>query len=1187
MNSKYLIYILFFFLEFSICGLAYGQTGKGELRAHQKAEQQARDAQKQAIIAAQKERQRQLDSMKIARQHQVDSAKASRKVFSDSIAAIRKYRESKHFKDSVTKERTARVASIQAQRKSALDSIKAIRKHALDSAIASRKAILDQIRSVQKHRSDSLAKIRKYREGRRFSDSVAVVKKMRSDSIATVRKAFQKQQLASRKHFSDSLKLARKHVTDSMTAVRKQFSDKLKASRKAKTDSLAKAKDKRKKEQENVAKTKEQKMQLALELKIKKKHMAWSNEKMLKKKWGVPRQAVQNTFTRYNYFFNADKKMDEALANMQRVRKENYDSTIALFPFDPDRDSSVLAADMDSIIQKASVGIQIHDPRTKWGDDLYLLLGEAYYYKGHYNDAATSFRYILSLKDKNKKKVAAEQRKARAKGTSKAPSIAEADDKKMLDFLKHRSVHNESILWLARTYTQSKQEGNAESVLDLLDNDPNFPEELKGRLALEKAFIYLNQNDHKAAASQLSIVAADKNMPQWQRMRAAYLNGQLLEEQHDYKGSAASFRQVIAMTPKLDMDFHARKNIAYSAILAGENQDQALASLKRILNDAKYNTYYEQVYYVMGGLAASNGKNEDAITYLNKGIHVPKTTKKQKALSFAVLGNVYYRTGDYLSAKNAYDSASILGKGVRDTVIDLAMHRSATLGSITKAAKQIHDEDSLLALSMMNEKDQRTVIRKYIRTLEKMKSDSVFRAENAGINAAMQASNDVDDVGSAGRWYFNNPQLMQQGINDFKRKWGNRTLTDNWRRSAASSFANTGNAANNTAAADTSNVALIEYDENGLPTEASLLALIPNTPDEKNTLRDNIQQSYIDLANAYVREVEDYPPALRTIDTLYARYPNSAYRDEATYIRYIVALKQNNLAQAQQYSAQLQQQYPDSKFAALVKPTEDGAGIVQNDQSAGAYYDETYNLLLQHQFTNVLARVRDAERMYPNSKFKDRYTIVEGIALAGAGNYNKADTLLTNFVTAHPTDSLRAWADAALQYVHKNKPVVDTTGKALVAAKIPTVPVQPTNNVPQANAPVIPPAPPPANVPTAYTYKPQDEHYIIMSFPAMEQRAMGAKAAINDFNTFKFSGQNLKTDINMLQQSQGIIVIQSFKGINQAKIYMNMLGATSQIFREYKPGEYQIFAISADNYRKMVADKDVRQYLSFYHANYK
>lgn len=1161
------------------------------MRAHQKAQQQALEAQKQAIEAAKKERQRQIDSMKLARQHQIDSAKASRKVISDSIAAIRKYRESKHFKDSVTRERTTRVAAIQAQRKLVLDSIKAARKHVLDSAIASRKAILDQIHAVQKHRSDSLARIRKYRESKRFSDSVAVVKKMRSDSIAAVRKAFQKKQLAARKHLSDSLKLARKHVTDSMMAVRKQFSDKLKASRKAKTDSLAKAKDKRKKEQENVAKTREQKMQLALELKIKKKHMAWSNEKMLKKKWSVPRQAVQNTFTRYNYFFNANKKMDEALANMQRVRKENYDSTIALFPFNPDRDSSILAADMDSIIQKASLGIQIHDPRTKWGDDLYLLLGEAYYYKGHYNDAATSFRYILSLKDKNKKKIAAEQRKARAKGTSKTPSIAEAEDEKLLDFLKHRSVHNESILWLARTYTQSKQEGNAESVLDLLDNDPNFPEDMKGRLALEKAFIYLNQNDNKAATSQLAIVAADKNTPQWQRMRAAYLNGQLLQEQHDYKGAVAHFRQVLTLTPKLDMDFHARKNIAYTAILAGENQDEALSSLKKILNDAKYNTYYEQVYYVMGGLAVSNGKNDEAIKYLSKGIHLPKTTKKQKALSFAVLGNVYYRTGDYIAAKNAYDSASLLGKGVRDTVIDLAMHRSATLGSITKAAKQIHDEDSLLALSMKSEKEQRTAIRKYIRMLEKRKSDSLFKVENAGINAAMQASNDVDDVGAAGRWYFGNPSLMQQGFNEFKRKWGNRTLTDNWRRSAASNFANAGNAAgpaSDTVAEDTSGNAAIEYDENGLPTEASLLALIPKTPDEKNNLRDDIQSGYIDLANAYVREVEDYPPALRTIDTLYARFPNNAYKDEATYIRYIVSLKQNNLQQAQQYSAQLLQQYPNSKFSALVKPTEDGAGLVQNDQSAGAYYDETYDLLLQHQFTNVLTRVHDANRMYPNSKFKDRFTIVEGIALAGAGNYNQADTLLTNFVTGHPMDSLRAWADAALQYVHKNRPVADTNAaKGAAAANATAIPVKPTANIPQVNVPVIPPAPLPANVPDKYTYKPQDEHYVVMSFPAMEQRAMGAKAAINDFNTFKFSGQNLKTDISMLQQSQGIIVVQSFKGVNQAKIYMNMLGATSQIFREYKPGEYQIFMVSADNYKKMLSDKDLKTYLSFYHSNYK
>ena len=163
-----------------------------------------------------------------------------------------------------------------------------------------------------------------------------------------------------------------------------------------------------------------------------------------------------------------------------------------------------------------------------------------------------SFRYILSLRDKRKKKPN-ESESVYTKKNGKDLSIAQQDKKGVLSFLQHRSVHNESLLWLARTYTQMKQEGNAESVIDLLETDPNFPKDLQGRLALEKSFIYLNQKDYKAAAAQLNIVADDNNMPNWMRMRSAFIAGQIAQSRGEYTASASSFKKVIDLNPKVDL----------------------------------------------------------------------------------------------------------------------------------------------------------------------------------------------------------------------------------------------------------------------------------------------------------------------------------------------------------------------------------------------------------------------------------------------------------------------------------------------------------------------------------------------------------------------------------------------------------------------------------------------------------
>lgn len=1152
------------------------------------------------------------DSIRMARQHVTDSIAAIRKKRTDSLAAIRKYKESRKYKDSVARARKARTDSIQLVRKLRTDSIRAERKRVTDSAIAARKHITDSVRAIQKRRTDSLAVIRKYRESKRYKDSVAVVRQQRLDSIKAVRMAFNDSVAADRKQRNDSMAAVRQAIRDSTTAARTKYMDSITAVRKVRTDSLAKLKEKREKDRKARAKNKEEQMQLALELKLKKKRQAWSNEKMLKKKWGPLRQAVQNTFTRYNYYFNTDKKMDEAIDNMLRANRENYDSLLALFPFDPDRDSSLLSQDMDSIIQKASIGIQLHDPRTKWGDDLYLLMGQAYYYKADYENASTAFRYTLSLRDKKKKKSTGYTPPKKNKDGSKT-SIVQADNKGVLNFVKHRSVHNEALLWLARTYTEWHQEGNAESVIDILQNDPNFPKSLQGRLAVEKAYLNISQNNRTAAMENLAIVADDKQLPDWLRMRAAYINAQLHEERGEYTAAAQSYKNVIDLHPPIEMDFYARKNLAYNQMYAGVEQEEALAALRRVLKDGKYSNYYEQVYFVMGKLSAANSKNDEAIEYLKKGLTSSRSTKKQKAMSFAALGDVYYNIHSYESAKKYYDSAAqLVTSAPGDSSVQLAVRRSNVLSDITTPINIIHLQDSLVALANMSDKDQRSVVRKYIRSLENARADSIFRAENIGnVPGGDNNQNSGQQGNNYTNWYFANTSLMQQGMNEFKRKWGTRTLADNWRRSAAitSITANKNMVVDSStfnAGDDESN---LELDENGIPTEAALLALIPNATTQKEDALKKLRRAYVDLGSAYIRQLDEYKEATNTFDTLDRRFPLHEHMAEVLYMRYLAAVRQDQLAEARKYSDLLLRDYGNTKWASLVKPTEDGAGLVNttgNNRPIAEYYDETYDLLIQRQYTQTLQMSRDGQKIYKEIPYQKRFRIIEAISLAGTEQWDQADTVASDFIRKNQQDTLRPWAEAVLSYIKKNRPATpppsaNTAGTDPGGASAGMAPgTAPSSDADRAAAAgdvapgAAPPPPPPLPgqasspaVPASYTYKPKDLHYAAIYFRSMDQKSNAVKAAVTDFNTFKFSSLKLTSELQNMNSGAGALFTQSFETALQAKIYMNMLKATPEIFKEYGGEEYEVFIISADNYFKLTNDKDMEAYMKFYRSRYR
>ena len=91
----------------------------------------------------------------------------------------------------------------------------------------------------------------------------------------------------------------------------------------------------------------------------------------------------------------------------------------------------------------------------------------------------------------------------------------------------------------------------------------------------------------------------------------------------------------------------------------------------------------------------------------------------------------------------------------------------------------------------MTEEEQRAIVDKIIADLiESEKQDSIQQAEQARELArgddGPRSVNTMNMLGGGGaqkgEWYFYNPQLIKQGQQEWRRRWGNRPLEDNWRR---------------------------------------------------------------------------------------------------------------------------------------------------------------------------------------------------------------------------------------------------------------------------------------------------------------------------------------------------------------------------------------------------------------------
>jgi hypothetical protein len=111
------------------------------------------------------------------------------------------------------------------------------------------------------------------------------------------------------------------------------------------------------------------------------------------KKFKKFRHFVQNNITHYNYYYNSNEKIKLVVAKAKAQFREDYTRLLPFYNFTLDA-TAAQKKELDSVVYKCTMGILIHDTRNDWTDNLYLLLGESYFYKKFYDSAYITFQFI-------------------------------------------------------------------------------------------------------------------------------------------------------------------------------------------------------------------------------------------------------------------------------------------------------------------------------------------------------------------------------------------------------------------------------------------------------------------------------------------------------------------------------------------------------------------------------------------------------------------------------------------------------------------------------------------------------------------------------------------------------------------------------------------------------------------------
>ena len=129
-----------------------------------------------------------------------------------------------------------------------------------------------------------------------------------------------------------------------------------------------------------------------------KKPKAFENRKLKSemtpdKKINPVKRMKENVVAHYNFYFNANNKLQDVINAAKQAHKDTFTQLIGFYNYSLDQ-TATQKQELDSVIHKANNGILLHDLRNDWVDDLYLLMGQAYFYQKKFDSAYDVFQYI-------------------------------------------------------------------------------------------------------------------------------------------------------------------------------------------------------------------------------------------------------------------------------------------------------------------------------------------------------------------------------------------------------------------------------------------------------------------------------------------------------------------------------------------------------------------------------------------------------------------------------------------------------------------------------------------------------------------------------------------------------------------------------------------------------------------------
>jgi tetratricopeptide (TPR) repeat protein len=843
--------------------------------------------------------------------------------------------------------------------------------------------------------------------------------------------------------------------------------------------------------------------------------------------------------SRFNIYFNGYESFKNGLLKINNAYKDDFSELLKVFENSDPSTVSLCSSDMEKAIQKASKLISLKSitarpdfkPKkeltdkekalleqkefNEWVDDSYFLIAKARFYKHEFNEAASVFSYCLT----------------------------NANDPE---------IRTESSVWLARIDCERGNYIEANRILTEIETISLSSKPLKAIYYSALADLFIKQKKFQEAVEPLK-ESMKNSSGKRTKYRLTYLLAQLYERAGDAEMATSLYRNVVKMHPPYDVEFNARINIAGVFDANSGNPQEIKRELERMLKDSKNTDFQDQIYYALGNLMKKEGNLKEALDYYKKSASSSSVNQNQKGKSYLALADYFYSKPDYMKAGVYYDSTVYFLDQKYPDFKDLKT-KSLNLNTLVAQLTVIQTEDSLQKVASMSENERGTLIAGIIAKIIKDESEGKTSEYADRANIGQYYENErrfQTNISQEGKWYFYNQAALTFGRTEFRRRWGDRRLEDNWRRSnrtrvnvqqAAAAQEENGNNG-----PDTSN-AVMDYKKpefylKNLPLNDSLLAV----SDEK------LADAYFNAGKVFSEKISDRQKAAESYEKLLSRFPENELVPETLYELYKV-YKEDNNPKSEITRQRLLEKFPESEFSRILSDPDYFNKRIAENKMEEKLYQEAYDIYSLENFNRAITLCDSAITIHPQGNLAPKFMLLRAYSVARISNERDFKEELNKLVKEWPeTDEGKKAAELST-YLTQKLPELKIEEDKEIAKEIFT-----------------------ADTTSLYSFA------VIIMDPVFNVNQ--ASFDVISYNIDNYTNKNYRTEGMLINNSYVRIMVSGFANNTQAWEYYDAFKA-DKLIRNPAEARVMTFLINSNNLKALEVDKNPERYYLFFNENY-